>query len=50
MRIVLVGLLGGCGETDVVELNSDKVSRSINLTSVSTIQDEGVRLSQFFAR
>ncbi|HIP46936.1 MAG TPA: CAP domain-containing protein, partial [Campylobacterales bacterium] len=42
MSIVLVGLLGGCGETGVVELNSDKVSRSINLTSVSTIQDEGV--------
>ena len=36
MSIVLVGLLGECGETGVVELNSDKVSRSIYKKKVAT--------------
>ncbi len=42
MSVALISFLGGCGETGVVELESSKVARSVNLAPTSSIQTKGI--------
>jgi len=42
MTLALIAFFGGCGETDSVDISQSKVMRSVNISSSSSIQNNGL--------